>query len=230
MKWKVGTLRNLVKRAKTVCSTTVLLHQEIEHLKAVFTGINEYPIKTVNTTINQELHLSQRLQNTVINNEGIKKVQIMLLYNGTQGNKLLSKMKKHLNKSLPTEVKTTVTYKSKKLGTKFQLKDKTRFNHQDNLVYYSKCPNETCNEDSVGETDRRIEERIIDHNKRDKNSHLFKHSREKNHQHVWENDFKVFGNNYGSSSIRKIREALFIKQLKPSLNVKEKSIQLQLYN
>ena len=39
--WKIGTLGNLVKRAKTVCSTAMLLHQEIEHLKAVFTGINE---------------------------------------------------------------------------------------------------------------------------------------------------------------------------------------------
>ena len=70
----------------------------------------------------------------------------------------------------------------------------------------------------------------MDHNKRDKNSHLLKHSREKNHQHVWENDFKVLGNNYRSNFKRKISEALFIKQLKPSLNVKEKSIQLQLYN
>ena len=120
MEWKIGTLRNLVKRAKTVCSTTMLLDQEIEQLKAVFTGINEYSIKTVNRIINQELHQSQRLQNTVINNGGIQKVQIMLPYNGKQGHKLLSKMKKHLNKSLPTEVKTAVTYQSKKLGTKFQ--------------------------------------------------------------------------------------------------------------
>ena len=72
-------------------------------------------------------------------------------------NKLLSKMKKHLNKSLPTEVKTTVTYQSKKLGTKFQLKDKTRCNDRNNLVYYSKYLNKTCNEDYVGETDRRNE-------------------------------------------------------------------------
>ena len=70
----------------------------------------------------------------------------MLPYNGKQDNKLLSKMKKHLNKSLPTEVKTTVTYQSKKLGRKLQLKDKTRFNHRNNLVYYCKCPNKTCNE------------------------------------------------------------------------------------
>ena len=58
----------------------------------------------------------------------------MLPYDGKQGNKLLSKMKKHLNKSLPTEVKITVMYQSKKLGMKFQLKDKTRFNYQNNLV------------------------------------------------------------------------------------------------
>ena len=230
MEWKIGRLRSLVKRAKTVCSTSVLLHQETEHLKAIFTGINEYPIKTVNTIINQELHRSQRLQNTIINNEGIKKVQIMLPYNGKQGNKFLSKMKKHLNKSLPTEVKTTVTFQSKKLETKFQLKYKTRFNQQNNLVYYSKFPNKTCNEDYVGETDRRIEERIMDNNKRDKNSHLLKHSREKNHQHACENDVKVLGNNYRSNFKRKISEALLIKQLKPSLNVKEKSIQLQSYN
>ena len=33
-----------------------------------------------------------------------------------EDNKILSKMKKYLNKSLPTEVKTSVTYQSKKTG------------------------------------------------------------------------------------------------------------------
>ena len=139
-------------------------------------------------------------------------------------------MKKHLNKSLPTEVKTIVTYQSKKLGTKFQLKHKTKFHQQNNLVYYSKCLHETCNKRYVSETDGRIEERIIDNNKRDKSSHLLKHSREKNHHHVLTNDFKVLGNNYRSNFKRKISEALFIKKLKQSRNVKEKSIQLQLYD
>ena len=130
----------------------------------------------------------------------------MLPYNGKQGKKLLSKMKKHLKKSLPMEVKITVTYQSKKLGTKFELKDKTKFHQQNNLVYYAKCLDKTCSEDYVGETDNRIKERIIDHNKRDKNSHLLKHSREKNYQHVWENDFKILGSNYRSNFKRKIRK------------------------
>ena len=116
-------------------------------------------------------------------------------------------MKKHLNKRLHTEVKTIVTYQSKKLRTKFKLKDKTKFYQQNNLIYYSKWPDKTCNENYIGETDRRIEERIINHNKRDKNSHLLKHSREKNHQHVWENQFKVLVNKYRSNIKRKISEA-----------------------
>ena len=46
--------KNLVILANTVRSTTVLLQREIEHLKAVFTGINQNPVKTMNRMVNQE--------------------------------------------------------------------------------------------------------------------------------------------------------------------------------
>ena len=105
MELKIGTLRNLVKQAKIVYSTIVLLHQEIEHLKVVFTGINEHPIKTVNRTVKQELHRTQRLQNTIINNGSIQKVQTMLPYNGKQGNKLLDKVNKYLTNRYPLKLK-----------------------------------------------------------------------------------------------------------------------------
>ena len=140
MEWKFQTLRNLVKQFKTVCFTTMLLDQAIKHLKTVFTEINEYPI---NRTVNQELHRTYRLQKTTIKDEGIQNIQIMLLYNGKQDKKLLCKIKKHLNKLLPTEVKVTVTYQYKKLGMKFQLKYKTKFYQQNNLLYYSKCLDKT---------------------------------------------------------------------------------------
>ena len=38
-----------------------------------------------------------------------------------------------------------------------------------------------------------IKERIIDHNKHDKNSHILKHSPEGGHTHTWDKDFKVLG-------------------------------------
>ena len=84
--------------------------------------------------------------------------------------------------------------------------------------------------DYIRETERRIKERVIEHNKRDKNSHILKHSREEGQNHVWDKDFQVLGNNYRSALKRKISEALIIKQLKPSLNVKEQSIRLHFYN
>ena len=93
-------------------------------------------------------------------------------------------MKKHVRKTLPENVLVIVTYQSKKLSTKFNVKDKTEFYHQSNLVFYGKFPNQTCPEDYNGETDRRIKERIIDNNKRDKNSHILKHYSEEGHTHV----------------------------------------------
>ena len=73
LEWKIRTLRILFQQAKTFCSTIILLYQEIEHPKTVFTGINKYPIKFVNRTVNQELHQTYGLQNILINNGGTQK-------------------------------------------------------------------------------------------------------------------------------------------------------------
>ena len=81
------------------------------------------------------------------------------------------------------------------------------------MVYYGKCLNQTCTKDYIGETDHRIKERIIDHSKRDKNSHILKRSPEEGHSHVWDKNFKVLGNNNCSAFKQKFREALFGKQL-----------------
>ena len=79
-----------------------------------------------------------------------------------------------------------VTYQSKKLASKFPVKDKIDFQHQNNFVYCGKCPNPNCKDDQIGETDRRVIERVIEHNKRDKSPicHMLKHSRDKLHNHV----------------------------------------------
>ena len=79
------------------------------------------------------------------------------------------------------------------------MKDRTKFEHRHKIVYFGCCPNVTCNETYVGETDRRIKEHIMDHNKGDKNSHLLKHARESQHNHVWRDDFKSPNGNCKSS-------------------------------
>lgn len=49
------------------------------------------------------------------------------------------------------------------------------------LIYHTVCPDENCNADYVGESARRLEERLKDHNVRDINSHMLKHSGECEH-------------------------------------------------
>ena len=53
-------------------------------------------------------------------------------------------------------MKTCITYEDTKLSTQFSMKDRTKFEHRQNIVYFSRCPNVTCNETYVGETDSRI--------------------------------------------------------------------------
>ena len=229
--WKIGTLGNLITRAKNISPTGDLLKHEIEHLKIVFCSINDFPKNDVNNIIQQELLKALKQQDVISDSqENCKNLQLILQYTGNQGTPFTSKMKKQLKKVLPDNVKTMVTYQSKKLTSKFPAKEKIDFQYQNNIVYHVKCPNPNCKDDYIGETDRRVIERVIDHNKRDKKSHTLKHSRDKLHTHLWELDFKLLGNNYQSNIKRKISESLFIRQLKPSLNKQDKSIPLNLCN
>ena len=69
-----------------------------------------------------------------------------------------------------------------------------------------------------------------DHNGRHRNSHLLKDSVESRHDPVLKNDFRIMGKGYrNSTSRRKIAEALFIKKMKPSLNIQDKFVKLELF-
>ena len=92
-------------------------------------------------------------------------------------------MKKTVHKLLPETVNTQITYTGIELSTCFQIKDKSNFDHQHDLVYHAKCPIEFCDENYIGESGRRIAERVKDHNGRDHKSHILKHSLEIGHEH-----------------------------------------------
>ena len=54
---------------------------------------------------------------------------------------------------------------------------------------------------------------------------------EKNHQHVSEKDFKIIGNGFrGNKKKRKVAEALLIREIKPTLNIQDQSVPLQLFS
>ena len=88
-----------------------------------------------------------------------------------------------------------------------------------------------CNDNYTGEVKRRIFERVKDHNGRDFKSDLLKHVLENNHQHVSEKDFKIIGNSFrGNNKERKVAETVLNREIKPTLNIKDQSVPLQLFS
>lgn len=136
------------------------------------------------------------------NNEA--KLQLFIPLSGKQGVQLLSKIKKEAEDKHPINVKTCIIYEGTKLPqfTQFPVNDTTKLEQRPNALYYSHCPT------YVGETDRRINELMIE-------------ICEIQHNHVWKSDFKILNGNYKRSRKRKIN----IKTLKPTLIIKEKSIE-----
>ena len=63
-----------------------------------------------------------------------------------------------LNKLLPNNRMIEVAFKSTKLSSCFNVKDKIDFEHNHDLNYSTKCPEPTCIDDYVGECAHRITE------------------------------------------------------------------------
>ena len=107
--WKIGTLRNLVKRAIMISSTENKLQIEINHLQKVFCEINDYPPKITKSIIDDEVekyHQSNPQpnsdkttspQSTIDKNEEENIVQLNLPFAGSKGQNLLKKLKKKNN-------------------------------------------------------------------------------------------------------------------------------------
>ena len=144
---------------------------------------------------------------------------------------LAKRLKRNLKSLLPITAKANVGFTGKKFSTCFQIKGQTKFGHKHDIIYLATCPEDNCSENYIGESRRQISERIIDHKRRDQKQHIFKHSSKICCQHFHTNSFKIIGNGFKNNSFkRKVSEALLIKQIKPSLNVQEKSIELKLFN
>ena len=242
--WKIATLKSLVKRAILVSSTDQALNTELKHLTKVFCELNDYPPPLVEEVIRNERQYTSEQQNEEPEEMESEETEsepteekidltLTLPYAGNIGEKIVKQMQKYVRQSVNTEnrkVTINAMYRSRKLSTRFNIKDKTKLEHMHNIVYYVPCPNKKCDDDYTGETKRRIENRTDEHSKKDKNSHVLQHSIATKHNRVSLKNFKILGQGYRTNFRRKISESLYIKQLKPSLNVQKDSYKLALFN
>ena len=242
--WKVATLKSLIRRAFLISSKAETLESELSHLTDTFCDKNDYPRKLVEEIIKNERQ-SQQAKNRqnveenseedeeVVEEEKPAVVSLNLPYAGDKGEKLVTNLRKYISKVVNKEKKVVTmnaVYKAKRLGSNFNIKDKISFEHQHNVVYHAKCPNKRCTSHYTGETRCRIGKRGDQHKGKDKKSHIFRHGQKTKHKKVDLKDFKILGKGYRSNFTRKISEALFIKKLKPDLNVQKESYKLMLFN
>ena len=153
--WKGSTLRSIITRAYRICSTQKYLEAELIKIKHGFTKINGYP-KWVFDKINEECKLNGNLNITTnnksnINNDITNTKHILVLpYKGERGQKIIKSINKSVKKILSQNHVTQNVYKSKKLGSYFNIKDSTKLEHQHDLTYFTQCPGVNCNKTYLG--------------------------------------------------------------------------------
>ena len=184
-----------------------------------------------NSNVSNEIEATQTSNQKTVEKHDDKKHLLMIPYHGGKGEQVIKSVRKIIKRLLPSNIKVQVSFTGNKLNSCFNIKDKTKFEHRHDVIYLRKCPETTCNDNYIGEAKRRIFERVKDHNGRDFNSQLLKHALENNHQHVSEKDFKIIANGFrGNNKKRKVAEALLIREIKPTLNIQDQSVPLQLFS
>ncbi len=99
--------------------------------------------------------------------------------------------------------------------------------HINSVVYQVDCPEKSCQVMYIGEIACRLQERVKNHSGRDTKSNVFNHTVECNHPPVSTDDFVILAKSKRMTNffIRKTIEAIYIKNKRPTLNAKEKSLE-----
>jgi len=99
---------------------------------------------------------------------------------------------------------------------KHDIKDKKLIQHEHDLVYKIMCLD--CPATYIGKTARRLDERINEHGKRDKKSHVLKHSETGNHREVTLDNVKILAKSIKTTDKRKISERSFVYKIAKTYN------------
>ena len=224
----------MIRRAYDICSNEEELTKELTHLREVFMGIDGYPCNLVETTmknVKDERNATRTTANTEKEeeNEPTTTLMVKVPFAGEKGEGLIKDLNRTLQRNLPNRIKCRIVRTGTKLQRNFNIKDKLEDKHRSNIVYLHECQNKRCDDDYIGETGRRKEVRTGEHGGNDKESWIFKQSKNTKHPKAKDKNFKILGANYDNRRKRRIAEAMFIRDLKPTLNKKKESYKLTLF-
>ena len=212
------------------------MQEELYHIEKCFSEITGYP-KWILKDISHSFIISDDKNhndsnNNLDTNTVVKTVHTLKLpFKYEEGTNLIKSIKTTSRKALPENHDVRIVLTGTKLNSHFNIKDETNKQHKHDRVYLSSCPSSTCNDCYIGEKGRRLSERVLDHSGKDTKSHFLRHSFIAIHETVDIGHFQILNRGYNNNkNKRRVSEALFVKQYRPTLNVQDNSVPLHLFN
>ena len=255
--YRISWIKSLVTRASRICAPNKL-SSEISTIKK-FASWNDFPKSVVNSIINKTLNTPPNNESSNSINSNEITIYFRFPYYGDKGFSLfkscIRKIKSNCKKDQPVTFR--LLYDVTKLEFFCNTKDRTPKLNQSFVFYEFTCPG--CNANYVGKTERTLHERCDEHAWNDKDSAVFNHLNECNGvQHMFDIGKlapSLFTNNlidheldlrstrinlvqmntqiidrHRNWNILLFKEAIKIKEIKPSLNISLKaSKELQLF-
>ena len=92
---------------------------------------------------------------------------LLVPYQGKNEDFVIKSMKKRVKTLLPSNIRTKIAFTGSRLSTCFQVGDKTKFEHNHDIVYHGTCLETGCPENYIVVAARRISEWVKDHSGKD---------------------------------------------------------------
>ena len=221
VRYKDSLIKTMLHRAKSLSSTDEYFQQECSKLRSIFTRLG-YPLGLINSIIKNFDRVSPtRGQDSTTTD---KIVRINIPFKDQKSASAVRKQLKELNHKI-NNVTIQPIFTSRKLEQDLKPKEKKPdLVNQNCVVYIFKC--DLCDADYVGMTTRHLHQRIVEH----KQSSIGNHFREHHGSLLGlkSSQFHVL-KKCNSKFNCLVFEMLFIRKLKPSLNVQSDSINAKLF-
>ena len=223
MKYKVGLVKCLVDRTFKINNTWLGFHNDLQKVFEILRR-NCFPIPVLDKVTKN--YLDRKLVNDNDEN-GVEKKNasyFKLPYIGKFSNICKIKIKKICQKYC-ADVDVRIAFQSSKLGNMFSVKDDLMLKSK--VVYRFQCAG--CNSAYVGFTTRHFQTRVYEHLNTDVTSHVYKHINKRNDccGTCDESCFTIIDHANTEFQLR-VKEAMHIQWVEPSLNKQKHSYKMTL--
>ena len=229
----MNSIKTLLHRAYSICSTWQKFHEEVEKLKHYF-NMNCYPKSLVDKHIKKFVSSKFTVNNAEIEDKEIKYITLPFL--GHFSYQLRNTLSNVLKKYFPDVNYRFIFVNRNTIGSLFRVKDPIPTSLCSNIVYCFKCPD--CMSRYIGSTSRNLKIRISEHIgvsfrtntqiTRPSFSRIREHASSCNNS-INEQDFSIKFRASCFSDLR-IAESLMIMKEKPEINGNELATRLLIFS